>query len=346
VAALNPADLLLPERPPVDHHPAEAYLANRTPRSRDATRKALDSIASLLTAGQGSALTLAWHLLDDSQVTDIRRTLMECYPAAVANRMLAALRGVSKTCWRLGLMDAEAYRRVREAAAPHVGTGSSARALSRGEVRSIFESCADDGPPAVGRVRVVRALLQSDGPGSAHVVKTLSPPHVPAPVVRGRAMTMTQLSLRRAAPREAIAHALWEADVCLRQRAFCACLAMLRKALDLWSAEYRDTHGLTFNRGGGERDDVYWRLRKIAGENKLFQTAIDTILDSLTFAPPSASITPRDGAHDGEAEAIVCRGGSLFGDDGLLAGRTKESYRRLHEMVVHLIASTAADLPI
>lgn len=346
MAALNPADLLLPERPPVDHHPAEAYLANRTPRSRDATRKALDSIASLLTAGQGSALTLAWHLLDDSQVTDVRRTLMECYPAAVANRMLAALRGVSKTCWRLGLMDAEAYRRVREAAAPHVGSGSSARALSRGEVRSIFESCADDGLPAVGRVKVVRALLQSDGPGSARVVKTLSPPLVPAPVVRGKAMTMARLSLRRAAPREAIAHALWEADVCLRQGAFCACLAMLRKTVDLWSAEYRDTHGLTFNPGGGERDNVYWRLRKIAGENKLFQTAIGTILDSLTFAPPFASIAPRDGAHDGEAEAIICRGASLFGTDGLLAVRTKDSYRRLYEMVVHLIASTEADLPI
>jgi len=345
VAALNPADLLLPERPPADHHPAEAYLANRTPRSRDATRKALDSIAALLTAGQGNALTLAWHLLDDSQVIDVRRTVMERYPAAVANGMLAALRGVSKTCWRLGLMDAEAYRRVREAAAPHVGTGSSARALSRGEVRSIFESCADDGQPTVGRVRVVRALLQSDGPGSGRVVKTLSPPHVPAPVVRGKAMTMAQLSLRRVAPREAIAHALWEADVCLRQRAFCACLAMLRKALDLWSAEYRDTHGLTFNRGAGERDDVYWRLRKIADENKLFQTSIDTILDSLALAPPSASAAGRDSAHDGDEDAIVCRGGSPFGDDGLLGVRTRDSYKRLHDMVVHLIGSTAADLP-
>src|SRR5207302_9590109 len=92
-AALNPADLLLPERPPADHHPAEAYLANRTPRSRDATRKALDTIASLLTSGQGSALTLAWHLLRDEQVADLRRTLMQCFPVAVAMWMLAVVRG-------------------------------------------------------------------------------------------------------------------------------------------------------------------------------------------------------------------------------------------------------------
>src|SRR6266513_1131015 len=72
MAALNPADLLLPERPPAERHPAGAYLATRTPRSRDATRKALDTIASLLTSGQGSALTLAWHLLRDEQVTDLR----------------------------------------------------------------------------------------------------------------------------------------------------------------------------------------------------------------------------------------------------------------------------------
>src|SRR5437667_12583248 len=76
MAALNPADLLLPERPPAERHPADAYLAHRTPRSRDATRKPLDTIASVLTSGQASAPTRAWHRPTHAQVTDLGRTLL------------------------------------------------------------------------------------------------------------------------------------------------------------------------------------------------------------------------------------------------------------------------------
>ncbi|HKV45266.1 MAG TPA: hypothetical protein VJT32_11430 [bacterium] len=321
------ADLLLMERPPADRHPVEVYLAERTPRARAAARESFNNIAAFLTMGQGTADTLAWHLLRETHVAEIRGALMARYTATEANRMLAALRGVLRECRRLGLVAAEDYRRLREAAAVRSGSGPSGRALSRGELRSVFESVEDE-PPAPERGGAVRTLLYGNG-------KVIAPQPTPAAAVRWNAMTMGQLALRRAAPREAIAHALWEAEVCLRQWAFCACLAMLRKALDLWTVGYRDKHGLTFDWSGGERDDLHGRLRKIAEENKLYRETIQTIMEGLCQEAD-------DTAHG----AVVCRGGYVTAYDGLAATRIKEAYRRLHEMVVSLIAATTPDLPI
>ena len=147
-------------------------------------------------------------------------------------------------------------------------------------------------------------------------------------------MMMEQLHLRQVPPREAIAHALWEAGVCLRSSAFCACLAMLRKALILWSAEYGEKHGTGPDRGVVETDDLAGRLGKIAEENKLYRETIHTILGSL-----------QNDVHDGPG-AMVCRGGYASSYDGLAVTRIKTSYRNLHEMVVILITSTTPDLPL
>ncbi len=322
------SSLLLPEHPSGDRRPAEVYLAHRAPRSRDGARGALDTIAALLTAGQGAVDTLAWHLLRDEHVSDIRAALGERYPASAAGRMLAAVRGVLKQCWQLGLMSTEDYRRAHAAAA------AAGPPASRGGLRSVFESCGDDGPPAAERGSAVRTLLYGNGAKQDKAMMKVPGPQLPAPAVRGNAMSMEQLHLRRVAPREAIAHALWEAGVCLRSSAFCACLAMLRNALDLWSADYHKRHGLDGERGASGPDDLARRLGKIADENKLYCTTIHAIVDSLSHD-----------AHGPDA-GIVCRGGYASSYDGYAVTRIKESYRNLHELVVTLITATTPELPL
>jgi hypothetical protein len=318
--------LLLAERDPADRNPAERYLAGRAPRSKGGARDALDAMAGLLTAGEGTAQTLAWHLLRDGHVEELRALLTARYPARAAGRMLAVLRGVLKQCWQLGLIPAEEYHRAHAAATP----GNQA---PRGGLRSVFESCEADGSRAVERGGAVRTLLYGNGAKSRSMT-TISGPQHAAPSVRGNAMSMEQLHLRRVAAREAIAHALWEAGVCLRSSAFCASLAMLRKALDLWSAEYRERHGWDGDQGAEEPGDLVRRLTKIAEENKLYCDTIRTVLASLN--------------HEGIGlkAGVVCRGGYASGYDGYAITRIKETYRNLHELVVTLITATTPELPL
>ena len=83
---------------------------------------------------------------------------------------------------------------------------------------------------------------------------------------------------------EAIQHALWESWFCFQHEAFCASLAMLRKALDLWSQHQRDQLALTFDKKKREKDDVYWRLIKIAEVNPIYKDSIHYIVDQLRLA--------------------------------------------------------------
>ena len=345
----DPSIWLLAEQPPADRHPAALYLAGRAPRGRDDARRALDAMAALLTAGQATADTLAWHQLRDEQVEVIRSALPERYPAREVGRMLAALRGVLRHCRRLGLISEETYRRGHAAA-------TGATQVPRGELRSVFESCAEDKAPAAERTGAVRTLLFGNGgrQGQAatqgQAMMRVSD-RVSAASARGSAMSMVHLHLRRVPPREAIAHALWEAGVCLRSSAFCACLAMLRKALDLWSQDYRIRQRLDGEERTADPEDLAGRLTRIAAENRLYAGTIATILDALSCeeAGLGADLSSRGLSSRAELSppaGIVCRGGYATSHDGYAISRIKETYRTLHEQVLTLITATTPELPL
>ncbi len=128
---------------------------------------------------------------------------------------------------------------------------------------------------------------------------------------------------------EAIRHSLWEAQVCIVRLAICGSLAMLRKAVDLWSADYRDRHGLTFDATAGERDNVYWRLQKIAGANPLYRDSIHEIVDGL-----------RLDANDAIHEPVVCRGGHAVSLDAAGIAAIQAPALKLSTFVSQLIATT------
>ncbi len=173
VTASSPAtthELTLTRYRPRDQHPAAVYLAKLSPGSRRAMRHALDTIASLLTSAPCNAETLDWAALRYQHTAAVRAVLAERYRPAMANKALAALRGVLAQCWQLGQMTAEEYHRARHLDPVKGTTLPKGRALAFGELRALFAACAAD-PSLIGRRdAAMLAVLCGGGLRRAEVV--------------------------------------------------------------------------------------------------------------------------------------------------------------------------------
>jgi hypothetical protein len=144
-------------------NPATVYLARLTSaESRRAMTTSLELLAELLVDGQpadraerarrrrdGTPLAIAvpWHELRYGHTQALRSWLAEhCSPAA-ANRHLAALRGVLREAWRLGLMNGEDLARTVDLDGVAGTSLPAGRYAEDGEVRRLVAAClADDSP--------------------------------------------------------------------------------------------------------------------------------------------------------------------------------------------------------
>ena len=158
-----PADL------PIDRHPVAVYLAGLAEGSRPTMRAALRVIAGIVSP-EADELSLPWPALDFAHTTAIRSRIAARFAPSTANRMLAALRGVLRAAFRLGLMTAEQMTRacaiepVRGARVPR------GRALSQGELRVLFESCDPGKPAGAARNAGLLGLLYGCGLRRAELV--------------------------------------------------------------------------------------------------------------------------------------------------------------------------------
>jgi site-specific recombinase XerD len=125
-------------------------------------RQALGVIARLVSGGRADARKLAWEKLRYQHSQAIRAALAEKFSPATTNKMLAALRRVLKESWRLGLMSAEDYHRAADVPTIKSETLPRGRALSSGELRALFEACAD-GTKAGIRDAALLAILYAGG---------------------------------------------------------------------------------------------------------------------------------------------------------------------------------------
>src|SRR5439155_10689840 len=160
--------LVCPELP-ADRHPALVYLARLSPGSRRTMRQGLDAVARL-TAGACDALTLDWAALRYQHTAAIRTRLAEGYAPATANKVLAALRGVLKEAWRLGLMGAEEHARAVDLEPVGGSRLPRGRALGRGELLALVAACKADPSPAGARDAALLAVLYSAGLRRAEAV--------------------------------------------------------------------------------------------------------------------------------------------------------------------------------
>src|SRR5215216_6403660 len=158
--AVAPAILAPPEVPgpgrPRDENPVLAYLARLSPGSRRTMRASLERIARIASAGKVGALEFPWWMVRYQHAEAIRAKLAEGYAPAMANKMLSAMKGVLKSCWRLGLMSADERDRASDVE-PVRGTRlPPGRSIPRGELRSLFEACAAEANDPRMRARGVR----------------------------------------------------------------------------------------------------------------------------------------------------------------------------------------------
>jgi site-specific recombinase XerD len=151
-------------------HPAAVYLARLAPGSRRSQMAALDTMARLLTGDdERNAENLPWHLVGYQHSQALRAALADRYSPATANRHLAALRGVLREAWRLGLTSADDLARAIDLPAVRGERLPRGRALSRGELSSLFASCRG-GTPADARDAALMAVLYAAGLRRAEVV--------------------------------------------------------------------------------------------------------------------------------------------------------------------------------
>lgn len=153
-----------------DEHPAGVYLARLAESGRRTMRTCLDTIAGILTDGTLDAHALPWHQLRYQHTQAVRARLIEEYAPATVNKHLSALRGTLKEAWRLGLMGAEDYHRAVDIENVSGETLPAGRSLNTGELRALFQVCAEDDSPAGPRDAAILAVLYGGGLRRAEAV--------------------------------------------------------------------------------------------------------------------------------------------------------------------------------
>ena len=150
-------------RLPADRHPAMVYLARLAPGSRRTIHGALREITRILTCGERSVETMRWHAIGYQHAAAVRADLAARYSPASANKILAALRGVLREAMRLGLMSPSEHSKASDIASVRGSEAQKGRAVTRAEMRLLFESCARDRRPTGARDAAVIAVLYAGG---------------------------------------------------------------------------------------------------------------------------------------------------------------------------------------
>ena len=156
---------------PVDpsRNPAAVYLSGLAPGSRRTQSTALNTMAGLLSGDRSTACSIPWHLVGYQHTQALRAVLADRFSPATANRHLSALRGVLREAWRLGLVSAEDLARAVDLPSVRGERLPRGRALSRGELSSLFGTCRG-GKAADVRDAGLMAILYAAGLRRAEVV--------------------------------------------------------------------------------------------------------------------------------------------------------------------------------
>jgi site-specific recombinase XerD len=159
----SPSEIITAVPSQADQNPAAVYLASLKQSSRRPQLSALNVMAKILGGDQATAANLPWAGLRYQHTATIRAALLDGYKPATANRMLAALRGVLKQAWLLGLMSADEYQRSAELDPIKGETLPAGRELGSGEIMALMSDCMNDPTPAGARDAAIIGLMYAAG---------------------------------------------------------------------------------------------------------------------------------------------------------------------------------------
>jgi integrase len=98
-----------------------------------------------------------WHEMTYSKTLSIMTELEEKLAYTSVNAYLAVIKGVSKQCWMLGLMDGDTYSKIKAVQGRKGSRVPSGRAISDLEADALFTVCTND--PNIARSKRNAAIL-------------------------------------------------------------------------------------------------------------------------------------------------------------------------------------------
>lgn len=122
-----------------------------------------NALRTILTvAGPGLAVDeFPWERLRHEHTGAIRASLVAKYAPRTVNRMLAALRGVLRMCWRQGLMtDSDYHHAIDVKSAKVSGHVRAGRMIPPDEIARLYAACEADGERGVHDGALVAVLLR------------------------------------------------------------------------------------------------------------------------------------------------------------------------------------------
>ncbi len=138
---------------PASTNPAAVYLARLAPGAHRAMADALGNLAVLAQARDPAgmpreerlalAASTPWWQMRAEHTQALRAQLAARFSPASTNKHLAALRGVLKDCWRLGLMEADVFARASDVKGVTGSRLPRGRMLTVKELARLFGACAD-----------------------------------------------------------------------------------------------------------------------------------------------------------------------------------------------------------
>ena len=155
------SELAIPQSAPLDTNPCAVYLAGLTAMGRKSMTYKLGTAAKAL--GYSDPFATPWADLRFQHVMAVRSQLQESGLApATINAILAALKGVARAAFNLGMLSGDDFERIRSVK-PVAGTREPAgRMLSNKELNRLMRACKDAGASGY-RDAAILALLYGCG---------------------------------------------------------------------------------------------------------------------------------------------------------------------------------------